>query len=70
MGKIKPGKAPTTNAAGEKIRTITIRITDDEFKRFKSYTVMHDTDMTALLRDHIRKLLAAEERKQGKQNAE
>ena len=70
MGKRKPDKPIMTNAAGQVIRTLTLRLTDDEFRRFKPYTALHDTDMTTCLRDYVRKLLAAEERKQGEQNAE
>ena len=59
-----------TETRGKLTKTLTLRFTEEEYKKFKIYTVMHDTDMTTFLRNYVRKTLAAEERKKGKQNAE
>ena len=55
------------------LKTLTIRFPEDEFMRLKLFAVKHDLRMTDYIRGLIREDMArveAEERKQGKQNAE
>lgn len=55
------------------LKTLTIRFPEDEFMKMKMFAFKHDLRMTDYIRKLIREDMArveAEEREQGKQNAE